>query len=127
MSQKAPKSAKYVLSSSDDDDDEGGNAGGKSESKAKKSRVEKKPKKEKKKKHVEEEEEEEEEGRFSLGNKRFVSVSEFRGQARVDIREFYTADDGSLKPGRKGVCLTLDQYETLKKLIPKIDTALENF
>ncbi|XP_062517105.1 RNA polymerase II transcriptional coactivator-like [Corticium candelabrum] len=38
---------------------------------------------------------------FDLDKKRRVTISSFKGQWRVDIREFYE-DDGQLKPGRKG-------------------------
>ena len=57
---------------------------------------------------------------FPLTAKRRVTVSEFRGKLQVDIREYYEAD-GEMKPGRKGICLPLDQWEKLKTLIPKID------
>ncbi len=38
---------------------------------------------------------------MEIGQKRFVRVSEFKGKVRIDIREYYTADD-ELKPGKKG-------------------------
>jgi len=44
----------------------------------------------------------------------------------VDIREFYTDQEGELKPGKKGISLNKDQWEKLKSLIPKIDSRLED-
>lgn len=62
---------------------------------------------------------------FQLSAKRRVTVSEFRGRLQVDIREYYEAD-GEMKPGRKGICLTKEQWETLKSLIPEIDAELSS-
>ncbi|NXN48329.1 TCP4 polymerase, partial [Rhinoptilus africanus] len=44
----------------------------------------------------------EEEGMFQIGKMRYVRVSCFKGKVLVDIREFYTDKEGSMKPGRKG-------------------------
>eukprot|EP00118_Oscarella_pearsei_P004564 m.19767 g.19767 ORF g.19767 m.19767 type:complete len:133 (+) comp27900_c0_seq2:400-798(+) len=131
MSQKKPKSSKYVISSSDDDNEqeaEVASSKGRSDGKDKKRRLKKEPQVAKKKKKNLQEDEEEEEleaNKFPLGKSRFVTVSEFRGQAKVDIRQYYNAD-GELRPGKAGISLTLDQYETLKKFLPKIDAAIEN-
>jgi len=62
--------------------------------------------------------------KVELGNKRFVSLSHFKGRTSVDIREFYEKD-GDMLPGKKGISLTIEQWELLKKLIPEIDAALE--
>jgi len=59
------------------------------------------------------------------GGKRKVTVSQWRNQTRIDIREFYEKD-GEVLPGRKGISLSLDQWELLKELIPKIDNYIEN-
>jgi hypothetical protein len=56
---------------------------------------------------------------------RFVSVSEFRGKPLVNIREYYEAN-GKLLPGKKGVSLSTDQWEQLKKFIDKIDNDIKN-
>lgn len=37
-----------------------------------------------------------------IGKMRYVRVSCFKGKVLVDIREFYTDKEGSMKPGRKG-------------------------
>ncbi|KIJ61311.1 hypothetical protein HYDPIDRAFT_96877, partial [Hydnomerulius pinastri MD-312] len=55
-----------------------------------------------------------------LGKKKRASVRSFKGQTFVDIREFYGAD-GDEKPGKKGISLSLDQWETLKKSASTID------
>lgn len=66
-----------------------------------------------------------------LGNKKRVTVREWKGKALIDIREFYgeTEDDeeegeASLKPGKKGISLNLDQWGRLKSLVESIDAKL---
>ncbi|XP_076339509.1 activated RNA polymerase II transcriptional coactivator p15-like isoform X1 [Tachypleus tridentatus] len=63
---------------------------------------------------------------FQLSKMRFVSVREFRGKVMVDIREYYESD-GDLKPGKKGICLNLDQWKALKSHIDNIDEAIKQF
>jgi len=57
---------------------------------------------------------------IDLGKKKRVSVTNFKGSLYVDIREFY-GDEGDEKPGKKGIALSLDQWETLKANLDKID------
>merc|ERR1719164_203820 len=47
-----------------------------------------------------------------LSGKKFVTVSPFNGKMLVGIREYYEKD-GKMLPGRKGISLTLDQWEKL--------------
>ena len=44
--------------------------------------------------------------RFSLGNDRFIEVTEWKGELRVDLREW--KDD---KPTKKGISLTLMRWK----------------
>ena len=37
-----------------------------------------------------------------LGKKRKVSINSFKGRRLIDIREYYEADNGVEKPGKKG-------------------------
>lgn len=60
-----------------------------------------------------------------LGNKRYISVSTFKGKSLINIREYYEKD-GKLLPGKKGISLSQDQYLNLKKHLKKIDAALED-
>jgi hypothetical protein len=59
-----------------------------------------------------------------LSKMRFVSVSEFRGKPLVNIREYYESN-GKILPGKKGISLAIDQWEQLKKFIPKLDEAIK--
>ncbi|KAF2724346.1 PC4-domain-containing protein [Polychaeton citri CBS 116435] len=62
---------------------------------------------------------------WELSRQRRVQVTEFRGAAMVNIREFYEKDGKSL-PGKKGIALSVDQYATLLQLLPEIEKALED-
>ncbi|KAF8658328.1 hypothetical protein AX16_002095 [Volvariella volvacea WC 439] len=55
-----------------------------------------------------------------LANKRRVTVRKFKGSTYVDIREFY-GSDGKENPGKRGISLTLEQWNTLKKATSAID------
>ncbi|ESK97069.1 hypothetical protein Moror_6290 [Moniliophthora roreri MCA 2997] len=55
-----------------------------------------------------------------LGKKKRATVRSFKGKPLVDIREFY-GDEGQEKPGKKGISLTDEQWEMLKKSMPIID------
>lgn len=62
---------------------------------------------------------------FALGPKRRITVRQWKGKPMVDIREFWTdSKDGQDKPGKKGISLSLDQWNTLKSLMPSIDALL---
>ncbi|XP_024516175.1 RNA polymerase II transcriptional coactivator KELP-like isoform X1 [Selaginella moellendorffii] len=60
-----------------------------------------------------------------LSGKRNVSVQNFRGKALVSIREYYEKD-GKTLPSSKGISLTIDQWEALKKELPAIRQAIES-
>ncbi|KAI9144217.1 transcriptional Coactivator p15-domain-containing protein [Paraphysoderma sedebokerense] len=63
---------------------------------------------------------------IQLGDpKKRVTVRKWKGKTYVDIREFYE-QDGDLKPGKKGISLTLEQYIKLKEVLPAVDDAINN-
>lgn len=53
---------------------------------------------------------------FELSSDRRVTVNQWQGNTRVDIREFYERE-GKMLPGKKGLSLTLDQFNILKGFI----------
>ncbi|KAK5969002.1 hypothetical protein GCK32_013372, partial [Trichostrongylus colubriformis] len=55
---------------------------------------------------------------IELGSMRYVTVRNFRGKALVDIREYYTdKTTGALRPGKKGISLSREQYENFKAVM----------
>lgn len=44
----------------------------------------------------------------------------------MNIREFYQADDGELRPGKKGIMLTMEQWEKFKEIIPELTDAIKS-
>ncbi|VDM93713.1 unnamed protein product, partial [Onchocerca ochengi] len=64
---------------------------------------------------------------FELGKMRFISVRSFKGKALIDIREYYQDKaSGELKPGRKGISLSEEQYQRLKAIMGDIDEKLSS-
>jgi len=63
---------------------------------------------------------------WELGNKRKVTVEAFKGRVYVGIREFYEKD-GELLPGKKGINLTPEQFESLLTYSEEILEAAKNF
>lgn len=112
-----PKSKEFVDSS---DSESGSDA----EPKQKKKKVEKKKSKESKPKSKSKSGSSGDETMIELGKMRYATVGEFRGRKMVNIREFYEAD-GELRPGKKGIALSEDQWKKLKSSVDKIDEALE--
>jgi hypothetical protein len=61
---------------------------------------------------------------FSFGKKRFVAVSEFRNQSKIDLREYYENGESKLLPTKKGISLSWSDWVKIKNLFPEIDQAI---
>ncbi|KAJ4395950.1 hypothetical protein N0V93_000166 [Gnomoniopsis smithogilvyi] len=57
-------------------------------------------------------------------NKRRVTVSKFGGRWLVSVREYYEDKTGEMKPGKKGISLSIEQYQALLGLVPSINEQL---
>ncbi|XP_041760137.1 activated RNA polymerase II transcriptional coactivator p15 isoform X2 [Coregonus clupeaformis] len=66
-----------------------------------------------------------EDGMFQIGRMRYVSVRDFKGKCLVDIREYWTNQDGEMKPGKKGISLNPEQWTQLKDQMSEIDDAIK--
>ncbi|KAF4345481.1 transcriptional Coactivator p15 family [Fusarium beomiforme] len=62
---------------------------------------------------------------WELSNKRRVGVSDFSKKTFVNIREYYDKD-GKTLPGKKGISLSIEQYNAFLKAIPYINAALRS-
>ncbi|KAK8089865.1 transcriptional Coactivator p15 [Apiospora hydei] len=55
---------------------------------------------------------------------RRVAISEFKGKPLISVREYYTDAAGEMKPGKKGISLTLDQWNNLMKATADVNAEL---
>nr|XP_045013594.1 activated RNA polymerase II transcriptional coactivator p15-like [Jaculus jaculus] len=61
---------------------------------------------------------------FQIGKTKYVSVREFKRNVLIDISEYWMNQDGEMKPGRKGIALSPEQWSQLKEQISDIDDAV---
>ncbi|KAI7578430.1 hypothetical protein KC316_g9882, partial [Hortaea werneckii] len=62
---------------------------------------------------------------WEISGKRRVQVSTFKGSTFVGIREVYEKD-GKMLPGKKGISLSVDQYNAVVEVMPQIEQVLKN-
>ncbi|KAF7994567.1 hypothetical protein HCN44_004039 [Aphidius gifuensis] len=115
-----PKSKEY-LSSTDSSD---GNSS--ADEKPKKKKMKKEEKKEKaaktSSKKASSSTEDKQDDVWELGNLKQVTVREFKGKTLIDIRTMYTdKNSGELKPTKKGISLSVEQWRKLVDSIEDID------
>ncbi len=64
---------------------------------------------------------------FQLSKMRKVTVDEFKGNVLVNIREYYEDKaSGDVKPGAKGIALSIEQFEEFVKHIPAIQAKIQS-
>ncbi|KAI1306232.1 transcriptional Coactivator p15-domain-containing protein [Xylaria venustula] len=61
---------------------------------------------------------------WTLSPNRRVVIQNFKGKNYINIREYYSDNSGELKPGKKGIMLTLEQYNLLLAALPAVNTEL---
>jgi len=64
---------------------------------------------------------------FELSKTRRVTIRSWKGSKLIDIREYWseTKDgDSELKPGKKGISLTVEQWKALMEVAPQINELL---
>ncbi|KAG8444189.1 hypothetical protein GDO86_002513 [Hymenochirus boettgeri] len=65
-----------------------------------------------------------EDNMFQIGRMRYVSVRDFKGKVLIDIREYWMDQAGDMKPGKKGISLSPEQWIQLKDQMSDIDDAI---
>ena len=66
---------------------------------------------------------------FSLGenSNRMVTVTPFDANLKVHIRQFYMNGNGEMKASRIGITLSVEEFNELVKLIPKIKDSITEY
>ncbi len=64
-------------------------------------------------------------GEWRLSKARKITVGEYKGSVRVDIREYYEKD-GEEKPGHKGANLSTDEWRKLRALVNEVSTVVND-
>ena len=66
------------------------------------------------------------EERFSLdeNSKHMLTVTPFNDNLKVHIRQFYVNENGEMKAGRIGITLSVEKFNELVKLIPKVQDSI---
>jgi Transcriptional Coactivator p15 (PC4) len=54
-----------------------------------------------------------------------VSIDTFHGRKLINIRVFYKDDDGTMKPGKQGFALSVEQYKDLAGAILELGQHLK--
>ena len=69
------------------------------------------------------------EERFSLGenSNRMVTVTPFNANLKVHIRQFYVNGNGETKASRIGITLSVEEFNELVKLMPKIKDSITQY
>jgi hypothetical protein len=53
-----------------------------------------------------------------------VSLTEYRGRKLVDVRVYYSDDEGQYRPTKKGVSLSVDVYPDFKRALLELEKIL---
>ena len=69
------------------------------------------------------------EERFSLGenSNHMVTVTPCNANLKVQIRQFYVNENGEMKASRIGIALSVEEFNKLVKLIPKIQDSIAQY
>ncbi|KAL1901985.1 hypothetical protein Sste5346_001691 [Sporothrix stenoceras] len=60
---------------------------------------------------------------WELSKMRRIGIAHFRSTTLINVREYYESG-GQMRPGKKGISLSLDQYKALVRAIPDINAEL---
>ncbi|GAW12966.1 hypothetical protein ANO14919_023400 [Xylariales sp. No.14919] len=63
---------------------------------------------------------------WPLSDTRRIAIQNFKGKSYINIREYYSDASGELRPGKKGIMLTLEQYNALLNAVPQLNAELQS-
>ena len=63
---------------------------------------------------------------WSLGTRNILmTVNEFAGETRVHIRQYFSPDNKKLVPTKKGIAMSMAEWQALKEHLQDVDSVLE--
>jgi hypothetical protein len=54
-----------------------------------------------------------------------VTAKTYKGKMLIDIREYYKDKDDSLKPGKKGISLNIEEFRKLCEIADEINVKID--
>jgi len=60
-----------------------------------------------------------------VGNDIYITLSEFKGNCYIDLRKYYEAGEGELKPTRKGITFNPVDWKEFVSKINEIDAKVQ--
>ena len=66
---------------------------------------------------------------FLLGenSNHMLTVTLFNSNLKVNIRQFYVNENGEMKAGKIGITLSVEEFNELVKLIPKVQDSIARY
>ncbi|OJD16440.1 hypothetical protein AJ78_03381 [Emergomyces pasteurianus Ep9510] len=61
---------------------------------------------------------------WNISRLRRLTVSSFKGRTMVSVREYYEKEGQEL-PGKKGISMPLEQFNTLIQLLPSVEAVIK--
>ncbi|OJD22428.1 hypothetical protein ACJ73_06226 [Blastomyces percursus] len=61
---------------------------------------------------------------WKISRLRRLTVSSFKGRTMVSVREYYEKDGQEL-PGKKGISMPLEQFNTMVQLLPNVEAVIK--
>lgn len=61
---------------------------------------------------------------WDLGGKKFITVRDFKGKTYINVREYYVDKEGKVLPGKKGIAMNIEQWQSLCSSIDEVNKVL---
>lgn len=62
-----------------------------------------------------------------IGKDIYITISEFKGNHYIDVRKYYEANEGEMRPTKKGISFDLVAWKEFVENISQIDEDIRKF